>query len=176
MAKKTEITKPGFHYSVRAVAPPVLNAQQWQMAGLFALILATLAAAQLTSFTAFATDLQNIGIKSAGFFAGAIIFVELWGMACCFKLRLSPLFRLFSAGSIVISFGFWLVVALQAFDPPITKHLYMWGDYIWMEVNWLTLSMILVLLLASVYLARHLMGKISPSQKYINNNVKRRKK
>jgi hypothetical protein len=153
--------RPKMTYHVRAVDPPKLSEQQWQLAGLLGLLLATMAITQLLTFTSFVEDLQSIGLKAATFFGAAIIFIELWAVAACLKIRLSGLFRLFSAGWLVVSFGFWLVVAFQAFDPHDDKPLYMWGNVVWLNINWLTISMLLVLLLVSVYIARFIKGSLS---------------
>lgn len=139
----------------KAVPPPEATTLQWQLAAIMGFLLLSMAAAQLLNFASFAASLDALGLRHTQTVAATVIFIELWGAICCFKLKLSPLFRLFSAILLVVSFGFWFILDLQAFNGPDSPgQLHLWGEKITLGVGWLSLSLLLILVLISAYLAK----------------------
>jgi hypothetical protein len=100
-------------WKAEAVDPPMLNNEQWMLASLLGLVFIVMAALQIISFTDFKNTLDGMGLSGASTWAAIIILAELWGAAGLFKWRLSPLFRMVSAGLAILIAGFWFVENLS---------------------------------------------------------------
>jgi hypothetical protein len=102
-----------FNWNVAAVDPPRLTTRQWVISGVAGALLLVTAILQLVSFADFRDYLNSAGLPGPTAWAVCIILAEIWGAAAFFKLRLSYLFRAFSATLAVLAAGFWFVENLQ---------------------------------------------------------------
>ncbi len=139
-------------HKVVAVDPPKLSTEQWQLAGVVGVLLVSFALCQVFSFQHFTDSLQIMGLSGTSGLGVMIILMELWGAACCFRLKLSSLFRLVSATFMVLVTGLWLEISLQALvkNNPV-ESLGLWGSLVGIPLNWLTVAMLAALFLTSVH-------------------------
>lgn len=100
-------------WDVKAVAPPRLSDQQWNIMGLLGLVFFVMAILQLASFNDFKVWLDNIGLPGPSVWGAVLILGELWAAVGFFKLRLSSLFRMVSAVFALLVSGFWFVENLR---------------------------------------------------------------
>jgi len=101
------------NWSVAAMQPPTLRDQQWNMISLLGIVLIAMAVSQLVSFNDFKAWLADAGFSGPSGWAVGIIIAEVWAAAGFFKIRLSYLFRVVSAGLALVVSGFWFVLNLQ---------------------------------------------------------------
>ena len=101
------------NWSVKAMDPPKLTSNQWAISGVVGLVLLVAAILQLISFSDFRDNLNQVGLPGPTVWAVCIILAEVWGAAAFFMLRLSYVFRAFSAALAVLVSGFWFVENLQ---------------------------------------------------------------
>jgi len=94
--------------TVKAVDPPKLTDQQWNVLGLAGIIFFAMAILQLASFNDFKAWLGAIHLGQPQIWAVGLILAELWASAGFFKIKMSPLFRAVSATLALVS-GFWFL-------------------------------------------------------------------
>lgn len=100
-------------WSVAAMQPPTLRDQQWNMVSLLGILLIAMAVTQVVSFTDFKSWLAAAGLSGPTAWAIGIIIAEVWAAIGFFKIRLSYLFRVISAGLALVVSGFWFILNLQ---------------------------------------------------------------
>lgn len=141
-------------WDVEAAEPPALTDTQWNIAGLLGIVLAVMAILQLISFGSFKEWLDEVRLAGPTAWAIAIIVAELWGAAAFFKLRLSPLFRLISAGLALLVAGFWFVENLQLIAGGAAGQLTssgFFGGYLSQSPGWWTVVEVSIFLFWTVY-------------------------
>jgi hypothetical protein len=95
--------------TLKAVDPPKLTDQQWNVLGLAGIIFFAMAILQLASFNDFKAWLDSIHLGQPQIWAVGLILAELWASVGFFKVRLSPLFRMVSATLALLVSGFWFL-------------------------------------------------------------------
>ncbi len=105
MAERSKTNK----VTVKAVDPPKLTDQQWNVLGLVGIIFFSMAILQLASFTYFKNWLESIDLAQPQLWAVGLILAELWASVGFFKIKLSPLFRMVSTVLALLVSGFWFI-------------------------------------------------------------------
>ena len=100
-------------WPVKALAPPNLSMQEWNMTMLLGVVFIATAILQLISFSDFKDALGALGIPSPATWGAVIVLAELWASANFFKLPLSMLFRMFSSILALTVSGFWFFETLR---------------------------------------------------------------
>jgi len=102
----------GMDWPVKAEKPPALSSAHWAWISLIGLTLASMALAQLVSFSSFTGTFEAEGLHPAKFWGALVVAAELWGAAGFFKISLSRGFRKISNFMALLAGGFW---AFEAF-------------------------------------------------------------
>ena len=96
------------HWTVAAAPPPPLSKNQWLLSSFVGAVLMVAALLQIIGFQEFSNNFSATGLGNANWWAGAIIFAEIWAATGFFKLRLSPLFRAVSNFMALLVAVFWV--------------------------------------------------------------------
>jgi len=138
----------------KAVDPPKLTDQQWNLMGLLGSVFFVMAILQLISFTYFTDWLKQIGLGAPSVWAAALIMAELWASASFFKLRLSPGFRIVSLSLAVLVSGFWFIQNLRLVSNGASGYLTgsgFFGRFLQQPPGWLTVFETSLLLFFTIF-------------------------
>lgn len=149
---KKVIPKSG-GWDVGTVDPPILTSMEWLFCNLLGVVFMAMAILQLISFSDFRDILTSLGVEPSGTWAAAVIFAEIFAAAGLFRLRLSYLFRAFSASLALLASGFWFVTTTQAVSGGLDKlpSTGFFGRFLNQQPGWLTVIEAALLLLFSMY-------------------------
>lgn len=134
---RTKIKK----HSVKTTDPPKLTDQQWNSLGIVGVIFFAMAILQLASFTDFKEWLGSAGLSQPQIWAVGIIFAELLASVGFFKLRLSVLMRMASAGAAFLVSGFWLIQNIKLVSDGasgVMQSSGFFGNYLLQSPSWWT--------------------------------------
>lgn len=99
-----------------AAPPPTLSNNQWYASSLVGIIFVAAAFLQIINFQDFSNNFGTMGLSDANWWAGVVVFAEIWAAAGFFKIRLSWLFRVFSNYLAILAIVFWVFETLRQFS------------------------------------------------------------
>lgn len=148
--------------------PPKLTERQWNNVGLLGIVFLVMAVLQVWSFSVFKDWLTTTGISGASSWAVIIILVEVLAATGLFKIGLSYMTRVITAGAVVLTSGFWFIETVRLISGSYLDTLknsgYL-GRFLQQTPGWWTIVEATILLAWSMYAIDLLKDELSPKNK-----------
>lgn len=150
---KAVVTRRAQGWKVETTDPPILAREEWLVANGLGVLFIVMAVLQLISFDSFKNILDSLGVSGPRAWAFGIILAELFAAVGFFRLRLSYLARVVSAGLAILVSGFWFILNLQAITGVGSQAASsgLFGKYLNQTPGWWTVLEVTVLLFWTMY-------------------------